>query len=810
VLLVALLSLIPAAYATSRLELRTSFSELLPESRPSVIELKRVSQRLAGVSTLIVVIHSDGAESSKKCINELGPRLRELVPRYVTGVDDGTRALSQFVASHKYLYAKLSDLEALRDQITEYYDDEVVRRSGLDLGLVSDTDAPVLPDREALRAHIAGRDVKARDAIGDGYYLSEHGRLGAIVLSTPFAAGDHRALELEERIVRIFGELPTVRENPQLTLHFTGNLVTSVEESQAVVRDLAHVGSLGVLLIGAVVFLFFLRLRVLVLLLATLAAGCTWSFAAAYLAVGYLNSATGFLVSIIAGNGINFGIVLMARYLEARLRDRMDVGAALRVARNRTAAATLGAAFCAMVAYGSLAFSDFRGFRQFGMIAGLGMLLCWIASYSVLPSLIALSERAAPLRDDPRSLPNRLRALYGRPFAFAASRFPLGLVVIGLVTAALSTGLAMRYLAADPLEYDMTKIRNDAADPTSARQLARRVEKVVGRFSRDARALVTDRLDQVEPLVAELRRRRDASPGRMPFQQVVSVYDLLPEHQQQKIAIIGEVADRLRRARKLGAIPDTDWAKIEPEIPPAVRPIGIADLPRDIAWRFEEADSSRGRIVYLIPTEGRSLNDGHYLMEWADSFREVTLPNGEVVLGSGDPVIVADLLRAVREGAPRTLAAAVLMTLFVISVAFGGRRSGWLACASLVLGMLWLLAFFAVTGTRINFLNFVAIPITVGVGADYAVNVMKRYELEGHARLHRVLVETGGSLVLCSLTTLLGYASLTFSINGAVRSFGIAAAVGELAMMVAALLVLPAILFLRPKLPRRSLSPETL
>jgi hypothetical protein len=29
---------------------------------------------------------------------------------------------------------------------------------------------------------------------------------------------------------------------------------------------------------------------------------------------------------------------------------------------------------------------------------------------------------------------------------------------------------------------------------------------------------------------------------------------------------------------------------------------------------------------------------------------------------------------------------------------------------------------------------------------------MKRYELEGHARLHRVLVETGGSLVLCSLT----------------------------------------------------------
>ena len=36
------------------------------------------------------------------------------------------------------------------------------------------------------------------------------------------------------------------------------------------------------------------------------------------LSIGYLNSSTGFLVSIVAGNGINFGIIYMARYLEAR------------------------------------------------------------------------------------------------------------------------------------------------------------------------------------------------------------------------------------------------------------------------------------------------------------------------------------------------------------------------------------------------------------------------------------------------------------------------------------------------------------
>jgi hypothetical protein len=58
-----------------------------------------------------------------------------------------------------------------------------------------------------------------------------------------------------------------------------------------------------------------------------------------------------------------------------------------------------------------------------------------------------------------------------------------------------------------------------------------------------------------------------------------------------------------------------------------------------------------------------------------------------------------------------------------------------------------------------------------------------------------VFVETGGAVVLCSLTTTLGYAALLLSINRAVQSFGLAAAVGEVTTLAAAMLVLPALLF---------------
>ena len=58
--------------------------------------------------------------------------------------------------------------------------------------------------------------------------------------------------------------------------------------------------------------------------------GTLLAFAVAELAIGYLNSSTAFLGSIILGNGINYGIVLGARY-----RERAAAGASARRRRWR-------------------------------------------------------------------------------------------------------------------------------------------------------------------------------------------------------------------------------------------------------------------------------------------------------------------------------------------------------------------------------------------------------------------------------------------------------------------------------------------
>ena len=187
--------------------------------------------------------------------------------------------------------------------------------------------------------------------------------------------------------------------------------------------------------------------------------------------------------------------------------------------------------------------------------------------------------------------------------------------------------------------------------------------------------------------------------------------------------------------------------------------------------------------------------DAHYLMQWADGFREVTLPNGEIIRGTGDPVIYADMLRSVNEEAPKAVLLSLSGTLLVILLAFRGKKSGFVALFTLLMGLSWLVGFLALRQIKLNFLNFIALPISIGIGADYALNVLKRREVAGDANLRRVVVETGGAVIVCSLTTTLGYLALLFSINGAVRSFGLAAAAGELTTLLAGVLFLPAALF---------------
>src|SRR5262249_35606829 len=158
---------------------------------------------------------------------------------------------------------------------------------------------------------------------------------------------------------------------------YAGDLVTGLVEYGSIYIDLIEVGAIGVVMVLGVLLLFFRRGRVLWVLGANIVAGLALTFGVTDAFIGHLTIGSGFLVSILAGNGINAGIIYMARYVEARYAGEPP-DAAVVTTTTATWLPTFGAATAAAAAYGSLAVTGFRGLEHMGFVGATGMLLCWL------------------------------------------------------------------------------------------------------------------------------------------------------------------------------------------------------------------------------------------------------------------------------------------------------------------------------------------------------------------------------------------------------------------------------------------------
>jgi len=156
----------------------------------------------------------------------------------------------------------------------------------------------------------------------------------------------------------------------------------------------------------------------------------------------------------------------------------------------------------------------------------------------------------------------------------------------------------------------------------------------------------------------------------------------------------------------------------------------------------------------------------------------------------------AAMLRSISHDGPLATEVAFAGVALLVAILFSNLRSIVLVLTSLLTGMLWMGGAAASLGLRLNFLNFVALPITLGIGVDYAVNVMTRYVQDGERDMRGAIQSTGGAVALCSLTTIIGYSSLLLAKNRALFLFGLIAVLGEIACLSAAVVALPAWLIL--------------
>jgi predicted RND superfamily exporter protein len=156
-------------------------------------------------------------------------------------------------------------------------------------------------------------------------------------------------------------------------------------------------------------------------------------------------------------------------------------------------------------------------------------------------------------------------------------------------------------------------------------------------------------------------------------------------------------------------------------------------------------------------------------------------------------MLFADVLLQIQKDGPLvTGIASVALVVMVLGIVGRSRRAVAVLVAT-ASGSIAMIAVCALAGLKINFLDFVALPITLGLGIDYAINIADRATNDDPLVALR---STGGTVLVCSLTTVIGYSSLLVSDNLSIRGFGLASLIGEVTCMIAAFVIVPAIIAL--------------
>lgn len=773
----ALAAAVAGGALASRLPVLSDISYLLPPSELSVRHLRALEKRARVFATYQVGVESADGAARGRAAEWLRERFEAFDKDLVASVVFDDRALKRFAWQHRFLFAELTDLEAARDALRD-----ALKAENPLLVSIAEEHRPSADDHRLreLQDKLARAE---RDANAPGGMVSADGLLQMILVRTTFTSDDlPRGQALTARLDALLAEAG--RTFAGVAFGMTGDVIGAGAEQKALIQGMLLSTAITVALVFAALLYFYRSFLGVSALLSSLTVGTLLTFGFTRVAIGHLNLATAFLSSIVVGNGINFGIILLGRYFDERRRQSPPVEA-FATAFSGTAHGTIAAALAAAASYVSLVITPFRGFRHFGIIGGAGMALCWLSAYTVLPAAVFALERVGWLRPGRASglgpLLARVLPRRPRPVAVAATAL--------LVAVAFGS---WRYLTHSPLETNLNNLSSDKSETAAASDWMDKFDKKFGHGISGGFVIGVPRREDAPEVVRKLRAVDEGKPERQRlFSQIAGLDDLLPHDQPRKLALLAEIRRLIDRlAPKLDA---GDRAAVERLRPPeGLAPVRDQDVPADIAWPFTERDGTRGRLILANVGLGIDSWNTHDLERFSRAVRGLGLAP-DVLIG-GTAFVFSDMLAAMERDGPRATALAAVGAVVVVLLAVGARVEGAITLFCGALGTLTLLTVASLVGLKVNFLDFIALPITIGIGIDYAVNIVARARHDPAALGSDRLFETSAAVLLCSFTTTVGYGSLLLSLNKGIRSFGLGAMLGEVTCLTTALLVAPALL----------------
>ena len=260
-----------------------------------------------------------------------------------------------------------------------------------------------------------------------------------------------------------------------------------------------------------------------------------------------------------------------------------------------------------------------------------------------------------------------------------------------------------------------------------------------------------------------LRRWERHSEGWEPLDQSLHLAKL-------ETALMGSLKDGLIRLRQSAE----------------AEPVSEATLPSDLKRRWVAEDGrQRVEITSAVP-----------LTTTAETRRFVKAVRSADPGATGEAVSQVETGRVAVAAFQQALLAAGLITMVLLIFLLRSAKDAAIVVGPLVLAAIWTGALVVLFDLQFNFANVIALPLLLGVGVDNGIHMMH------HARSrpsspNPLKSSTSRAVLFASLTTIASFGNLAFSVHVGMASMGRLLTLGMICVLIATLVVMPALLATR-------------
>jgi len=752
------------------LTLDANLVSLLPSSFQSVKDLEKLEQQFGGLGWVVVVGEGGDPEALRRFADDLTPQLEALPSiRFVEKKRPGP-----FFRKHALYYLSLEDLKEVERRIEARLTWEKQRANPLFVPLVDEP--PPSLDFSDLEAKYAGGSIGRLSNQSGDYYLDPAARR-VVLLAKP--EGVSADLNFSRRVITDVEGLLAKQElskyGPGFRTAITGTFQKKLDQQRQIGRDMVVSSAVAGVLLLLYLFLHFRSALAVAVVLAPVGLGLAWTYGLVGAAYGRVNLLTGFLGAILGGLGIEHGIHLLGRYLYLRGQG-WQAEEATRESFTHTGSAALTSAVVAALSFFILGTSRLRAFREFGVIAGIGMLLMVLSYVLVLPAVLGLAARLG-------WKPGRAAtALKRAPMGSLLVRWRRPLTVMSVVLLAL-------------LLVDVGRVRFNynfgslADQHLPSFQLDREVTRLIG-YSQSPLVIIPGSPAEERAVVEELRANQERLGKRSTVDFIASIDTLVPPEQEHKQEVLRRLSAQLEDVPE-GQLDARQRQQLE-ELRTAARatPFTLEDLPASVRRQFEDL-SGKSHFVLVYPRI--SLDEGQAIRALAREVREVKTPGGGDVIVAGEPMVLADILNMVTREGPLIVVGSVLAVLLAMWVTLGSLRLALLCLTPTVVSLLALIGLMPLLNMEFNYLNILVIPVLIGTTVDAGVHLLTQL-VSPDSDFVSVYSETGRAITGGLLTSAVGFGALFLANHPGLNSIGALANLGFGVNLLVMLVAFPALL----------------